>query len=183
MSEETQPQKSIDDVIADLLGFGIEECEEALTVTVGKRTVKLRISNLPTDEEIIALARSEGFKGQQWINKIKAETFARSITWIDGLAVKDYPYVKDPKTGEVVQIQNVLVDLVMGWGTVVTGVLWKILMVHTQRLEDKLIESFPDSAIFTDVEKRFLDRAMEELEAMGSEVLQDAVDKITEEPE
>ena len=57
-------------------------------------------------------------------------------------------------------------------------VLWKVLMVHCQRIEDRLFESLPDSQIMTDVEKRFLSQAMEEIQEAQREVYQEAAKEL-----
>jgi hypothetical protein len=89
-------------------------------------------------------------------------------------------YVNDPIVGEQVQVKVALTNVVRSWGTTLVGVLWKILMVHTQRLEDKLFESFPESVVMTDVEKRFMDRAIEELEEMGRAAVRDTIERLVE---
>jgi hypothetical protein len=63
----------------------------------------------------------------------------------------------------------------MGWGQETVNVLWKILMVHCQRIEDRLYESLPDAAIMTDVEKRFFQKALEEIEEINREVVKDSI--------
>ena len=184
MSEQQEPldqtPMSIDDLLADLQGFGVEECEELLTFETKKRKVLLRITNLATEDEVTALLRAEASKGPGWINEIKVQCIARAIVEIDGIKITPSMYVLDPIVGEQVQAKVALTNVVRSWGTVLVGVIWKILMVHTQRLEDRLFESFPESVVMTDVEKRFMERAMEELEEMGRAAIRDTLEKIVE---
>jgi hypothetical protein len=180
---EQTPPMSIDDLLADLQGFGVEECEELLTFETKKRKVLLRITNLATEDEVTALLRAEASKGPGWINEIKVQCIARAIVEIDGVKITPDMYVLDPIVGEQVQAKVALTNVVRSWGTVLVGVIWKILMVHTQRLEDRLFESFPQSVVMTDVEKRFMERAMEELEEMGRAAVRDTLEKIVESEE
>jgi hypothetical protein len=173
--EVPQEPLALDDIIASLEGFGIEENENLLTMKVGNRTVRLRISNLPVDEEIIGATKAEEYKGPAWINFMKCQLLARAITWIDGQHITPSTYVTHPKTGDSVQAAVALAEIIQSWGTVVVGILWKILMVHTQRIENRLIESFPDSTIMTEVEKRFFDRALAEMEEMNRELVRDTM--------
>ena len=179
--EETTQQGEpldIDALISDLEGFGVEEHEEPLTLKVGGKTVRLRISNLPVEDEIRAAALSEGYTGPSFIHFLKCQLLARSITWINGQKITPTTYVTHPKTGDTVPASVALADIIQTWGTVLVGVLWKILMVHTQRIEDRLIESFPESTIMTEVEKRFFDRAMAEMEEMNREIVRETMDAI-----
>lgn len=166
---------ALDDIIAGLEGFGVEENEELLTLKTGGRTVRLRISNLPVEEEIIGSTKAEEYKGPAWINFMKCQLLARAITWIDGQKITPSTYVTHPKTGDSVQAAVALADIIQSWGTTVVGVLWKILMVHTQRVENRLIESFPESTIMTEVEKRFFDRALAEMEEMNRELVRETM--------
>jgi len=185
MSDQDQEQTpvqqlSIDELLADLQGFGVEECEELLTFETKKRKVVLRITNLAAEDEVSALLRAEASKGPGWINEIKVQCIARAIVEIDGVKITQDMYVHDPIVDEQVQVKIALTNVVRSWGTVLVGVLWKILMVHTQKLEDRLFESFPDSIVMTEVEKRFMDRAMEELEEMGRAAVRDTIDAVVE---
>ena len=73
---------------------------------------------------------------------------------------------------------NARVGIIMGWGQEVVNVLWKILMVHCQRIEDRLFESLPDSQIMTEVEKRFIGQAMQEIQEAQQTVYRDAIKEI-----
>jgi hypothetical protein len=173
--EVAQEPLALDDIIASLEGFGVEENEDLLTLKVGGRSVRLRISNLPVEEEIIGSTKAEEYKGPAWINFMKCQLLARAITWIDGAKITPTTYVMHPKTGDSVQAAVALADIIQSWGTTVVGVLWKILMVHTQRIEDRLIQSFPDSVIMTEVEKRFFDRALAEMEEMNRDLVKETM--------
>jgi hypothetical protein len=161
---------SIDEIVAALTGFGITDFEEILTVKVGPRELRLRIANLPTEEEMNSLFAVEEFKGYAWVQHIRCEILSRAISWINGIDIRSLTstqrMVVDPTDKEGVQkdIQVVLRNLLMGWGQEFVGVLWKVLMVHAQRITDKLYEQFPDSAIMTEYEKRFMEHAQEEIE-------------------
>jgi hypothetical protein len=169
MVEESSP-KSIDEIVASLKGFGITDFEEILTVKVGPKELRLRIANLPTEEEMNSLFAVEEYKGYAWVQHIKCEILSRSISWINGIDIRNLTstqrMVVDPTDKEGVQkdIQVVLRNLLMGWGQELVGVLWKVLMVHAQRITDRLYEQFPDSAIMTEYEKRFMEHAQEEIE-------------------
>ena len=165
----------IDALISDLEGFGVEEHEEPLTLKVGGKTIRIRISNLPVEDEIRAATMAEGYTGPAFINYLKCQLLARAITWINGQKITPTTYVTHPKTGDTVPASAALADIIQTWGTVLIGVLWKILMVHTQKIEDRLIESFPESTIMTEVEKRFFDRALAEMEEMNRELVRETM--------
>lgn len=173
--------KSLDEVIASLSGFGIEENEEILTFVASGRTVRLRISNIPTEQETHALLATEDVKGYAWVQRIRCEILSRAITWIDGISVKDLSDIQriivDPtsKTGVKRDIQEVLRNVLLGWGQELLTTLWKILMVHSDTIEKRLKDSFPQSAIMTDVERRFFDIALKEIEDATKAVVTDVV--------
>ena len=48
-------------------------------------------------------------------------------------------------------------------------------MVHCQKIEDRLFESLPDSQVMTEVEKRFIGQALQEIQAAQQEVYKDAI--------
>jgi len=188
MSEEVlkenseQAPQSIDDIIAGLCGFGIEDNEEILTIKASGTQHQLRISNIPTEEEMMALLAVEESKGYLWVQKIKIEILSRAISWIDGISIRTLSpkqrMVKDPTDKSGVfhkDIQVVLRNIIAGWGQEVTQVLWKVLMVHSQKIEDRLIDSFPESAIMTDVERRFFEKAMKEIEDVNKAVIAEEV--------
>jgi hypothetical protein len=178
--EEVQPEPvtlSVDEIIAGLQGFGIEDTEELIKLTVDGKTVSLRLSNIPSEAEIQSLYSAEELKGHAWVTRIKCEVLSRAISWINGISLKDATsiFIVNPITGNEGNIRPILRDLLMGWGQETVNVLWKILMVHCQRIEDRLYESLPDAAIMTDVEKRFFQKALEEIEEINREVVKDSI--------
>lgn len=160
--------KSLDDVIAGLKGFGIEEFEEILTLKCSGKDVKLKIANVPTSEEMLAVQGADEFKGYLWIKRVKVELIARSITWIDGIDIRNLPkekrFVTDPTDGTVREVPNVLRNVLMGWGQELVESLWKVLMTHSQNIEDRLKDQFPQNAIMTEVEARLIERAKQQMD-------------------
>lgn len=80
MAETTQDQpvpQSLSDVLADLKGFGIEDFQEPIKLTSGSKTVLIKLSNIPSEEENVALLAVEEFKGYTWLQKVKAEILSR----------------------------------------------------------------------------------------------------------
>jgi hypothetical protein len=179
---EAEAPKSLDDVIAGLKGFGIEEFEEILTIKTNGRDVRLRISNVPTSDEMAAVLASDEFKGYNWVKKVKVELLSRSISWVDGIDLRKLPadkrYVKDPTDGQVRDIQLALRNSIMGWGHELVEVLWKVLMTHSQRIEDRLKEEFPQSATMTEVEQRLFEQASKRIEEANKVIIQETVAKL-----
>jgi len=179
-----QPQ-SLEDVIAGLRGFGIEENEEILTF-VGKdgKAVRLRITNLPTDDEIKALIVCDEYKGYAWVQRIRVEVLSHSISWINGFDIRSLTgadrFIVDPTDGVKKDVQVVLRNILMGWGEQLLTTLWKIAMVHSDKIEKRYQADFPDSTIMTDAERRFMDTVIKELEDQGKNVIQDTVQKVFE---
>ena len=171
------PALSVDEIIAGLQGFGIEDTEELIKLTVDNKTVSLRLSNIPSEAEIQALYSAEELKGHAWVTRIKCEVLSRAISWINGISLKDANsiFIVNPITGTEGNIRPILRDLLMGWGQESVNVLWKILMVHCQKIEDRLYESLPDATIMTDVEKRFFQKALEEIDQINKEVVKDSI--------
>jgi hypothetical protein len=174
--------QSLDDVIAGLKGFGIEEFEEILTIKTHGKDVRLRISNIPTSDEMSAVLASDEFKGYQWVKQVKVEILSRAISWIDGIDLRRLPtdkrFVKDPTDGQVRDVQLALRNLILGWGQELTEVLWKVLMTHSQRIEDRLKEEFPQSATMTEVEQRLFEQARKQIEDANKVIVQEAVAKL-----
>lgn len=170
--EEMSSPKSLEEVIAGLQGFGLSEFEEILTIKVGEREVRLCISNLATEEEMTALVAVEEFKGYAWIQRVRIEILSRCLSKIDGVDLRRLQgaqrLVAD-KDGVQRDIQVVLRNLLLGWGQEVVLVLWKVLMTHCQTIEQRLFDQFPDSAVMTEYEKRFVEQAMREIEAQNAE--------------
>jgi hypothetical protein len=175
--------KSLDEIIAGLRGFGIEEFEEILTIKCKGRNLRVKISNIPTTEEMLSIQAVEEFKGYLWIKRVKVELLSRAITWIDGvdiLALKpDERFVTDPTDeGKVRDIQVVLRNVIMGWGQELTEVLWKVLMTHSQNIEDRMKAQFPDSAVITEVEQRLFEQAKKQLDEANKVIIEEQVAKL-----
>jgi len=169
-SQEEVTPKSLDDVIAGLKGFGIEEFEEILTIKCkGRSDLRVKIANIPTSEEMLGVQAADEFKGYLWIKRVKVELISRSISWIDGIDIHnlapDQRFVPDPTDPDrkVREVQVVLRNVIMGWGQELTEVLWKIIMNHSQNIEDRLKEQFPSNAVMTEVEMRLMDRARRQM--------------------
>lgn len=179
--------KSLDEVIAGLKGFGIEEFEEILTLDAGGQTVKIRVSNIPSEDEMAALIAVEGTKGYLWVQKVKCEILSRAISWIDGVSIRKLTakqrFVTDPTDGLQKDIQVVLRNLLLGWGQEIMNVLWKVVCVHSQRIEERLASKFPDSAVMTDVEKRFLERALRDIDDHTTSLIASQLDELSKETE
>jgi hypothetical protein len=187
---ETAVPQSLDEVVAGLQGFGIEDFEEILTLQSVGRKIRIRLSNIATEDEMVALMAVEGQKGYAWTQRIKCEILSRAISWI---ALGDGPGVNlrtlsaekrisvDPKDGLQKDIQVVLRNLITGWGEELVGVLWKVFMVHAQRIEDRLTQAFPDSAVMTEVEKRFMATALAEIDDATKNQIRETVAEIFKE--
>jgi hypothetical protein len=187
-SAEAQPTapKSLEEVILGLKGFGIEENEEILNFEASERKISLRISNIPTEQEMKALVATEEFKGYAWVQRIRCEMLSRAVTWINGISIKDLApeqrIVTDPTTPDKARcdVQVALRNILLGWGQEVVQTLWKMLMVHSDRIEKRMQASFPDSTLMTDVEKRLFEAALREIHDASREVIEDTVAKVTE---
>jgi len=172
---------SLEDVILGLKGFGIEENEEILTFIASGRTIRMRISNIPTEQEIHAQIATEDVKGYAWVQRIRCEILSRAITWIDGINIRELTdaqrIVPDPTSKEKAKrdIQVVLRNILMGWGQEIVQTLWKILMVHSDKIEKRLKQSFPESTILTEVERRFFDVALKEIDDQAKAVVTDTL--------
>lgn len=180
---------SLEDIVAGLQGFGIEENEDILTVKASGREVRFRITNMCPEEETKALIAAEELKGHAWIQRIKCEILSRAITYLQvdggkGINIRELPqserYIKHPVTKENVDIQVALRDSLLGWGHELVGVLWKVLMTHSQKIENRIFEQFPDSAVLTDVERRFMKQAMDEIEEATRQVIVEEASILTE---
>jgi hypothetical protein len=163
--------KSLDEVIAGLKGFGIEEFEEILTLKTKGRDLRIKIANVPTSDEMLAVQAADDLKGYLWIKRVKVELIARSITWIDGIDLRSLPhekrFVADPSDPNLAvrDMQTVLRNVILGWGQELVESLWKVLMTHSQNIEDRLKEQFPQNAIMTEVEARLIERARKQMES------------------
>jgi hypothetical protein len=183
--EPTEEPLSIEDIIAGLRGFGIEENEEILTFNSrGGKKVRLRITNLPTDEEIKALVSAEEYKGYAWIQRIRVEILSRSISWVDGVDVRSLREKNIPIRdfdGVARDIQVVLRNTIMGWGQELVMTLWKIAMVHSDKIEKRYQNDFPDSTLMTDVERRFMETVLKEIEDSSKDVITDSLQQLFDE--
>jgi hypothetical protein len=181
-----QAPKSLDDVIKGLTGFGLEEVEEILTFEASGKTVSLRISNIPTDIEMKALLATEEFKGYAWVQRIRCELLSRAITWVNGISIRDLAedqrMVVDPtsKDSSKVDIQVALRNIFLGWGQEVLRTLWKVLMVHSDRIERRMKACFPESTLMTEVERRFFEAALKEINDANREVIEDTAARVME---
>jgi len=184
---DVEAPKSMDEVILGLKGFGLEENEEILSFEASGKVVKLRISNIPTDQEMKALLASEAFKGYAWVQRIRCEILSRAVTWVNGISIRDLSgtdrAVTDPtgKEGEKCDVQVAIRNIFLGWGQEVLQTLWKVLMVHCDKIEKRLQASFPDSTIMTEIERRFFDAALKEIGDANREVIEDTVSKVLDE--
>jgi hypothetical protein len=180
---EATPQ-SIDEVIAGLKSFGIEEFEEILELNAGGKTIKLRISNIPSEDEMMAMMAVEGSKGYLWVQKVKCEILSRAISWINGVQIRGLEgkdrNVIDPTDGQRRDIQVALRNILAGWGQEILHVLWKVLCVHCQRVEDRLVKSFPDSAIMTEVEKRFMEQAIRDIAEQNKSLIAESFNELVD---
>lgn len=179
LTPEATP-KSVDEVLAGLKGFGIEEFEDILTIESAGRKVQFRISNIASDSEMEALLATEGLKGYVWVQRIKCEILSRAISWINGINIRDLEgaarVTEDPtEPGTKKDIQVVLRNLLMKWGEETLNIIWKVMMVHTQAIEDRMIAAFPDAAILTNVERRILAQAIDTIEQTQASIIEEQV--------
>lgn len=162
--------KSLDDVVAGLRGFGIEEFEEILTLRCKGRNLRIKIANIPTSDEMLSVQAADEFKGYLWIKRVKVELISRAISWIDGIDIHtlalEKRFVPDPTDPNkaVRDIQVVLRNSIMTWGQEIVESLWKVLMNHSQNIEDRLKDEFPQNAMMTEVEARLIDRARKQMD-------------------
>ena len=182
---EVKPEKtplSLDDVLADLRGFGIEEFEEVLKIDIAGKTLQLKMANIPTEQDLIAMLAVEGSKGYIFFQEIKVELLSRSITWINGIDISNLVgqarIVIDRKDGFPKDVQVVLRDTIKSWGQEIMQVLWKVLMVHSQSIENRLFESFPEAAVLTNTERRYRDRIEKEIEEFTQSAIQERVNEL-----
>jgi hypothetical protein len=183
-AQEATPQ-SLDEVIAGLTGFGLEDFEEILTLETGGKTVKLKLSNIPTEDEMTSLLAVEGKKGYLWVQSVKIEILSRAISWINGVSIRKLEgkdrIVVDPTDKNRRDIQVALRNVLAGWGLETLHVLWKVMCVHCQRIEDRLVASFPDSAVMTEVEKRFMEQAIRDISEQNRSVITESLNEMAKE--
>jgi hypothetical protein len=183
--QEVMQEMTIDDVIEGLQGFGIIENEEPIVMTIGGRKVALSFTNIPIEQDVQAAMACEELKGHAWIQQVRCELLSRAVSRIDGIEIRKLPpeqrFITNPKTNEKQDIQVVLRDVLMSWACEPLAVLWKLLMVHQQKIEDDLMESFPQSATMTKVEERILKQALDVIEELNRQAISEQYDKTYEE--
>jgi len=184
-TETVVPEKtpaSLADVLADLRGFGIEEFEEILTMDISGKKLQIKMSNVPTDQDLIAMLAVEGTKGYVFFQEIKVELLSRAVTWINGVDIgklqgKDR-LVIDRRDGFPKDVQIILREVIKSWGIEIMQVLWKVLMVHSQTIENRLFESFPEAAVLTNTERRYRDRVDKELTEFAQNAIQEQISEM-----
>lgn len=175
-TQEVLDAPAIDQILADLAGFGIADTEQMITITVKNRKVDLRLTNLSVDDEIQALLANLEVKGHVWVHQMRCDLLSKAISFINGAAITESTTALDPKTKDERPIRPLLRDLLLGWGNQVVLVLWKIYMVHCQTVEDNLTDQLPDSVVMTKVEERFMQQVADELKAVGISAITDTMD-------
>jgi hypothetical protein len=169
-SVEQEAPKSLEDVVAGLKGFGIEDFEEILTLTSKGKKLRVKVANIPTTEEMVAVQAADEFKGYLWIKRVKVELISRAISWIDGIDIRNLAvesrFVSDPTDPNkaVRDVQVVLRNTIMTWGQELVESLWKVIMNHSQNIEDRLKNEFPQNAMMTEVEARLIERARKQMD-------------------
>lgn len=176
--EEPLDPASIDAILEGIRGFGIADTEQMVTMTVKGRTVNLRLSNLSPEDEIHSLIANSELKGHPWVQRMRCDLLAKAVTWINGVPVTDDLFATDPYTKEDRTVRAILRDMFARWGAQAVLVLWRIYMVHCQRLENNLIEQLPDAAIMTEVERRWMDLVADELKVVGVAALTGAMGEV-----
>jgi hypothetical protein len=172
---------SVEEVIAGLRGFGIEDLEEIITIKSKDRTLRLKVANIPISDEMLAIQAADTLKGYLWVKRVKVEILSRSISWINGINIRSLPedkrYVIDPGDPQksVKDIQVVFRNLILGWGQEVVELLWKVVMTHAQNIEDRLKGQFPTQAIMTEVEQRLFERAQKQIDEANQAIVEEAV--------
>lgn len=179
---------SVTDVLADLQGFGIEECEEILTLTSGDRVIRFKFSNISSEDDLEANLQNEEAKGYDYFQRIKIAILARAISWLNGIDLTQLEgparLVIDPKTGEKVDFRVAMRRTIASWGAEIMQAMWKMLMVHMQKIEDRLFESLPETAVMPEVERRYRERIEREYEEITRDVLSKRITELVDgEPE
>jgi hypothetical protein len=176
--------KSVEEVIAGLRGFGIENLEDILTIKSKDKVLRLKIANIPISDEMLAIQAADTLKGYLWVKRVKVEILSRSISWINGIDIRSLPedkrYVIDPTDAQksVRDIQVVFRNLILGWGQEVVELLWKVVMTHAQNIEDRLKGEFPANAVMTDVEQRLFERAQKQIDDANQAIVEESVSEL-----
>ncbi len=108
---------TLDQIIADLKGFGIEDTDAPIVITASGKTVSLKLANIPTEDELATLLATEEYKGHAWIARVKGEILSRSISSINGLKLSEHKdnIINDLTTGEEVGLNWLLSDLPLSY--------------------------------------------------------------------
>lgn len=173
---------SVNDVIQNLQGFGVEDFQEVIPLECAGRRVELRLSNITTEQERLSLLAHEDARGHEWMQGVRLEILSRSISWINGVDIRGLKgrerLVADPVDGIEKDIQIVLREMLRGWGQEIVMVLWRVLMVHSQSIEDRLFATFPEAAKMTDVQRRLEAQAFDEIERQSKQVIAEQVTEL-----
>lgn len=178
---EVSTPKSFDEILMGLKGFGIEENEQILTFESAGKVVSLRIANIPTEQEMKALLAAEELKGYAWVQRIRCEILSRAVTWVNGITIgqltPEERIVPDPTAKDKIKadVQVVLRNIFLTWGQEVLQTLWKILMVHQDKIEKRMQKDFPESTLMTEVERRFFEAALKEIHDASRDVIEDSL--------
>jgi hypothetical protein len=137
---------------------------------------------VPTDQDLIAMLAVEGTKGYVFFQEIKVELLSRAVTWINGCDISKLEgkdrLVIDRRDGFPKDIQIIIRDTIKSWGIEIMQVLWKVLMVHSQTIENRLFESFPEAAVLTNTERRYRDRVDKELTEFAQNAIQEQISEM-----
>jgi hypothetical protein len=169
---------NLDQMLAEFTGTGIEELVTPIPISNG---VTIHLSNVATESEVEAIVASEEFKGHHWMQRIKCEILSRAVSKISDHVVSSEDTVIDPQDPEsTIGLRSALRQKMFTWAPEFLQVVWKIYMVHCQNVEDKLLASFPDSAVMTDYEQRFYDRTMQMMDEISRDVMAEDTPPIEE---
>jgi hypothetical protein len=172
MTEEIkneQPEFSLDSLINDLTSLGIEALDVPVALPLQNGgVIVLYFKNISTEKEIESMVAAEEFKGHHWMQRIKAEILSRAVYKINDTALEDSQTVEVQDS--VKGVRAALRDKLLTWGPELLQVVWRIYMVHCQQVEDRLLNSFPESATMTDYEKRFFDSSVKMMEELSEEL-------------
>lgn len=180
---EATPQ-SVDEIIAGLKGFGVEELEEVITIQSKGKTARLKITNIPTSDEMLSIQAADDLKGYHWVKRVKAEIISRSISWINGIDLRSLPpekqFVVDPTDPQkaVKPVQPVLRNLILSWGMEVMEILWKVVMTHAQNIEDRMKNQFPSHMVMTEVEQRLFEQAQTQIDQRNQEIIDESLQEL-----
>ena len=111
---------------------------------VGGKTLRLKIANLPSDQDLTAMLAVEDKKGYIFFQEIKIELLSRAITWINGADLRKLQgkdrLVYDSRDGLQKDINRVSGNhQSLGRGLMQ---MLRMLLVHSQGIENSLFDSF-----------------------------------------